>query len=201
MKKAQLFIIILVVIVLFSAGDYFVNAPGSLKTTDTVSSQKGQNAQIEDPYPNLVQELLDMNPTELQYKIVKRERSKQIFERFDMSTLNNVVIYLNTLRGSDTSTPIVIYEIQGKKNQGSLIYQNLKLKIIDQMASNGMVNEVTDYGYNAFFYNDPGNENTGYLVSQIKDNIFGFQYRKANQDNFTTIKSMINALMEIDLLI
>ena len=201
MKKVQLFIIILVVIILFSAGDYFVNAPGSIKTADTTNFMQGQVNQIEDPYPNLVQELLDIKGDELEYRVVKRERNIQIFEKFDLSTLSNAVIFLNTLQSTNTGSPIAIYEIQVKKNQGSLIFHNLKLKIIDQMGRSGTVNEVTNYGYNAFFYNDSDNENTGYLVSQIKDNIFGFQYSKADENNFTTIKSMINALMEMDLLI
>ncbi len=203
MKKVQLFIIILVVIILFSAGDYFVNMPGGLNTADTTASQAGATSQVEDSYPNLIQELLDLN-NEFQYTIIKRDRSKQIFEQFDLSTLSNVAIYMNTLKGTgvkESSSPIVIYEIHGKKNQGALTYQNLKLKIVDQMARSGIVNEVTDYGYNSFFYNDPKNENSGYLVSQIEDNIFGFQYSKADKNNFTTIKSMINALMEMDLLI
>lgn len=202
MKKAQLFIIILIVIVIFATGDYLVNAPGTIKTAD-ITTQSEITTQVEDPYPNLIQELLDFSAPEFNYTIVKRERSKQIFEKFDLSTLKNAIIHANALKSeeSDAGSPIVIYEIQGKKNQGALIYQNLKLKIIDQMASKGTVNEVTDYGYNAFFYNDPDNENTGYLVSQIKDNIFGFQYSKANADNFNTIKSMTNALMEIDLII
>lgn len=202
MKKIQLSIIILVVIILFAAGDYFVNAPGSIQISDAPVTQNDQVTQIEDQYSNLTQELLDFQSTELQYTIAKRDRSKQVFEKFDLSTLNNVVIYMNALKSVNAdNSPIVIYEIQGRKNQGALIYQNMKLKIIDQMESKGIINEVTDYGYNGFFYNDPSNENIGYLVSQIKDNIFAFQYNKADQNNFITIQSMINALMEIDLLI
>ncbi|MBN2087797.1 hypothetical protein JW758_05600 [Candidatus Peregrinibacteria bacterium] len=198
MKKAQLFIIIFIAIALFIAGDYYVNTPDGLRLADSSSTEAPAVTQIEDPYPNLTQELLDYKPSEFNYKILKRERTKQLFEKFDLSNLANAVIYANILEGK---APITIYEIQSKKNQGALVYQNMKLKIVDQMSSGGEINEVDGYGYNSFFYNDINNANTGYLISQIKDNIFGFQYSKADENNFTTIKSMINALMDIDLLI
>ena len=198
MKKVQLFIIILIVIILFVAGDYFVNAPGSIKITDITNLQ---NNKVEDHYPDLVQELLNINDGEIGYKVVKRERSIQIFEKFDLATMDNTAIFLNTLKSTAVGTPVIIYEIHTKKNQGALAFHSLKLKIIDQIGERETVNEVTDYGYNAFFYNDPDNENTGYLVSQIKDNLFGFQYSKADENSFKTIRTMINALMQMDLLL
>ena len=207
MKKVQLFIIILVVIILFAAGDYFVNTPGSIGNGASiipVSETDEINVQVPDPYQNLTQTLLDSNPAQFDYTIVKRDRTKQIFEKFDMSSLGNVVIYKNTLKKkSDTEglNPITIYEIQAGNNQGRLAYLNLKLRLIDQMGVTGNLNEVTEFGYNGFFYNDLNNKNTGFLLTQIKDNIYGFEYNKSDEGNFQTIQNMINALMDLDLIL
>ena len=155
MKKLHLLIIILLAIVAFAAADYYVNARSINLTQAPVTETP------EDPYPNLVQTLLDVNQIGFNYKITKRNRTKHIFEKFDLSSLTKVRIYRNYLEKSDSeseddtsSFPLVIYEIQGPSNQGGLSYLNLKLKIIDQMDATGNINEVSQYGYNSFFYND-----------------------------------------------
>jgi hypothetical protein len=198
MKKLSLAIIVLIAIAAFAAADYFVNAP--------LEKLPGKvfNSDAADSHVNITQMLLDGNSSEFSYVISKRERVKQIFEKFDMSSLENVAIFKNTLdkkEGQDPGSQIIIYEIQGPQNQGRITYLNLKLKLIDQTDITGTINEVSGYGYNSFFYNDLNNENTGFLLAQIKDNLFGFQYNKSDDGGgFETVKLMVEALNRINLL-
>lgn len=201
MKRLPLAIIVLIAIVALAAADYFVNAP--LEIMPSLKSQPVDD-QISTSYSNITQMLIDSNPAKLDYVISKRDRAKQIFDKFDMSSLDNSVIFKNILDKKENESitdQIIIYEVQGPQNQGKIIYLNLKLKLIDQISSSENINEVSGYGYNSFFYNDKNNENTGFLISQIKDNIFGFQYNKENEDIFEVIKLMIDALNHLNLLI
>ncbi len=202
MKKAALIIVIGIAIVAFAAVDYFVNAP--LENSVKLSATVPDNEQSPDSYANIVQMFIDGNP-QFNYVISKRNRAKQLFEKFDMSSLENTVIFKNIMEKkgenhSDTDS-FIIYEIQGPQNQGRITYLNLKLKLIDQLDASGTMNEVSGYGYNAFFYNDLNNANTGFLLTQIKDNLFGFQYNKTDESkSFEDIKNMIEALKSLNLL-
>jgi len=211
MKKSYFLIIIFVLVVGFAAADYFINAP--LEKFPGVSGLNEETTQVPDSsYPNIIQMLLDSNPPAFDYTVTKRNRTKQLFEKFDLSSADNVVIFQNVLDKKTTDgmdeiigqpedyNRIMIYEIQGPQNQGRITYLNLKTKLIDQMDVTGTINEVSGYGYNSFFYNDLNNANTGFLFTQIKDNLFGFSYNKANESVFDTIKLMVEALNRINLL-
>ncbi|MBU0577288.1 hypothetical protein KJ742_01795 [Patescibacteria group bacterium] len=199
MKKLQLFIVILIAIVAFTAADYYINTSGiDLPDSD---DQIDIVINAEDTENNLTQDFLNSNPA-FDYVIIERNRTQQIFEKFDLSALSDVRIYQNTLSKSRLTTgpeeeKIIIYEIQGESNQGRLTYLNLKMRLTDQMEHTASINETAKYGYNSFFYNDLNQENTGFLLTQIRDNLFGFQYNKANEDNFGIVKSMVDALMDL----
>lgn len=202
MKKAVLIIVMGIVIAAFAAADYFVNAP--LENSVKISAEASDDEQSLDSYMNIIQMFLDGNQ-QFDYVISKRNRAKQLFEKFDMSSLENTVIFKNIMdkKGDNTSDAdsFIIYEIQGPQNQGRITYLNLKLKLIDQLDASGTMNEVSGYGYNAFFYNDLNNPNTGFLLTQIKDNLFGFQYNKTDETkSFEDIKGMIEALKSLNLL-
>ena len=202
MKRLPLAIIVLVAVVAFAAADYFINAP--LSELPDIISEFTADTQVFDSSANITQMLIDSNTAEFDYIIAKRDRAKQIFEKFDISSLENVVIFKNVLdkkEGQGSGDRIIIYEIQGAPNQGQLTYLSLKTKVIDQMTGMGAINEVSGYGYNSFFYNDINNQNTGFLLTQIKDNLFGFQYNKGGDGkNFETIKLMIETLKHLNLL-
>jgi hypothetical protein len=199
MKKLYFAIIVLIAIAAFASADYFINAPLEKLPGEVFNSVAG------DSQTNITQMLLDGNTAEFNYIISKRDRVKQIFEKFDMSSLENVAIFKNTLDKKEEHDPgsqIIIYEIQGPQNQGKITYLNLKLKLIDQTGITGTINEVSGYGYNSFFYNDLNNQNIGFLLAQIKDNLFGFQYNKSDDGgSFETVKLMVEALNRINLLI
>jgi len=195
MNKSLLFVGSFVLLIAFAAADYAANiypvipsfTPSSQAATPTTSEPT-------DPYPNLTENLLDSDSARFGYEIQKRNRTTQIFEKFDTSEVRNIRIYRNLLQTikEPKVSDIVVYEIQGPESQGTLTYLSLKLKIMDQMGATGRLNEVTGYGENGFFYNDLNNKNTAYLMAQIGDNIFGLQYSKTNTDHFNTVKDMIN---------
>jgi hypothetical protein len=198
MKKIQLYIILFVVIVLFASTDYFVNTPFAL--SDLIPKPAEENIKITDTYPNLTEILLNSDPQGFGYTIYRRDRTQQLFEKFDLSSVQDIRIYRNVLspRGGSGLQPMTVYEIQGPVNQGKISYLNVKMRIIDQKELTSNINEVSGYGYNSFFYNDLNNKNTGFLLSQVGDELYGFQYSKADTESFDIIKNMIDTLMLID---
>ena len=202
MKKAYLFIIIFIAIVAFAATDYYVNTEVEEKVeiaVDTTVNDVKPPAEID---KNIIQELLDSYPV-FTYKIAQRSRTNQLFESFDLQSLNSIKIYQNTLNdtssNADPSTAIIIYEIHGDSTQGRMTYLSLKLKVIDQLSPTTNINEVSNLGNNAFFYNNINNKSTGYVLTQVKDNLYGFEYNKENDDSFNIVKNMIQSLSEMQI--
>jgi len=198
MKKGLLAIIILLGIATFASLDYYLNInnkPGVKSEEiiiDTAQEKVVEKVNTEVPKKseiNLIQSLLNKR-TDLTYKIAKRNRATQLFEKFDLSTLKSVKIYKNELTKKDESI-VIAYEIQANKGQGGIIYIALKSLIKEQIDATGGMNEVSSYGYNAFFYNDINRENTVFLLTQIGDSLYGFQ---SNKQSFKIIESMIETL-------
>ncbi|MBU0727247.1 hypothetical protein KKA95_01035 [Patescibacteria group bacterium] len=199
MKKIHLFIIILIAIVAFAAADYYANISMDEGITIEVEIPEGVGIDVETD-ANLTQALIDSNPT-FDYGLTQRSRTNQLFEVFDLSTLDGVRIYKNVLTKKGESAggegTIVVYEVHGDSSQGKMTYLNLKLKVIDQLEPTTSINEVSNFGYNAFFYNDINSVNSGFILSQIRDNLYGFQYSKADDKNFEIVKNMIQAIMDM----
>ena len=204
MPKIYFFILIFLGIVIFATTDYFFN----VRTTTSPISSLVTDVNSTEADSNLIQSLLNQDSS-LNYQIANRNRTTYVFEKFDASNMKNIRIYRNLLEApksekTTTSTktnedtshyPIIIYEIHGPKNQGSLTYLNVKLKFVDQLSDTENINEMNEYGHNSFFYNDLKNKNTGFLLIQIGDNLFGFQYQKKPKDSIDTIKTMIKAFI------
>jgi len=194
MKKLHVAIVLLLLIAAFAATDFAVN----VKRTRL----QGVPPPSADPYPNFVQSIVGKNP-DIGYVFLKRNRTKQLFEKFDLSSLENIRIYRSILEQAVQPTApeekvkkqMVIYEVQGPDNQGGLTYLNIKLKLIDQLDATGNINEAGSFGYNSFFYNDMNYPDTAFLLVQIKDNLFGFQYEKTDEETFKTVKAIIASLM------
>ena len=192
---------ILVVIGLFAFADYYVNLPDgiprptpSLPSQDSGAQQPAEAASL----PNITKQILDMGGLTESYQIEKRTRSNELFESFDMSQQANLVIFRNILINPDVQgqLPIYVYEIHGPAGQGSITYLNVKLAMIDQLGSEKGLNETGDIGYNSLFYNDEKNPSTGFLVSQVEDMVFGFEYNKKSVQDFDFIKSLVNNYMQ-----
>ena len=201
MKKVSLAILILVLLGLFAFADYYANLPGgipkptpSLPSPGTETGEPMQAANL----PNITKQILDQGGLSGNYQIEKRTRSTELFESFDMSQQANIVIFRNILINADTEgqLPIYVYEIHGPQGQGSLTYLNIKLAVIEQLGSEEGLNETGDIGYNSLFYNDEHNPNTGFLIAQVEDIVFGFKYNKKSSQDFDFIKSLVNNYMQ-----
>lgn len=202
MKKLQIALLILVVIALFAFADYFVNVPEGIKLP-SIPQQTQQQPVSDGPqvanYPNITQAILNKVESG-DYKIEKRSRSTELFERFNLSAVGNVAVFRNIVIKADKTPnqqPVWIYEVHGPLGQGRVTYLNLKLQMIEQLGGESGINETGDYGYNSLFYNDTSNPGTGFLLSQVGDYIFGFQYSKDSTEAFDFIKDMINTYMSM----
>ena len=182
MKKLQLFILILVVIVLFAFADHYVNVPEGMPDFTPALPSSQQDDDDKQPevvtHPNVTKQILDAGSLDGRYAIEKRTRSTELFESFNLSEIANISIYKNILIDVDTDgqLPIYIYEIHGPAGQGGITYLNIKLAIIAQLGSSAGINETGSYGYNSLFYNSSKDDSTGYLLSQVEDIVFGFKY-------------------------
>lgn len=196
MKKLQLFIILLLVIVLFAYADYTMNVPEGIDLPNIPKLTEDEPA--EPPvrnYPNVTQGIIEAAGLSQGMKIEKRTRTTELFETFDLGQVANTVAFNNVVvTTQDTLQPLFIYEIHGPEGQGKITYLNIKLRMIDQIGSSAGINETGTYGFNSLFYNDEGNPNTGFLISQIGDMVFGFKYNK-NSNVFDSVKQFVEYYM------
>ncbi len=214
MKKLPLTLIILVILALFVSADYFLN---NLDSDVAVNEIKNINVSADskpDKDSGFIDAYYKVNDDVLGYKVISQVKTSQIFEKIDLNSLNNINIYRNRLEKSisqtttdksqavPTSETIYTYEIHGPKNQGSLTYLHTKLQFIAQINGvNETINEVDTYGHNSFFFNDDNYKNTSFLLTQINDDLYGFQFNKTNPEtgedsnSYEDVKKMINNLM------
>jgi hypothetical protein len=190
MKKTPIAIVIFVTILIFAGADYAINIP---KQKTSVITAPGVN----DEHPNLIQLLLEKHPLPLNYKITKRYRSTQIFEKIDLSRVEDLRVYRNRLEAENDISPLIIYEIQGPSGQGGLTYLNVKLAFKNQMDATEQFNEDNQFGHSSFYFNDLNNQSTSFLLVQINDHLFGFEFNKKEAKNFEIIKNMIETLKTI----
>ena len=195
MKRIVFLVIILLAIIGFATADYFINKP-EIEITRLLSQEEVQV--VTETEKNITALLLATKTDGFGYTIEKHDRTKQIFEKFDLSDLKGIQIYRSILnKKADEEgdmARIVVYEIQGPESQGGLTYLSIKLNITQQIGDSENIKEVDGYGEKAFFYNDLSNPDTAFLLTQVGDNLFGFQYNKEDEDTFAQIKEMINTL-------
>ena len=192
MKKLSLVIIILIALGLFAAADYYLNNLSPQAHLDLIDQEIPEEPLIIDSLFKLNEELGD-------YKVVNQVQTSQIFEKIDLSNIKNIKIYRNQLERAETEEPIFLYEIQGPENQGSITYLNVKLQFIAQInATTETLNETGEFGHNSFFFNDLNYENMAFIFTQIRDNLFGFQYSKLDPQTYESIKTIIQTLMTKD---
>ena len=110
------------------------------------------------------------------------------------------MIYQNHLKkgeGEDDEL-ILLYEIHGPEGQGSLTYLSVKLQFISQInATTETLNEDSVLGNNSFFFNDLNYENTAFILTQVGDNLFGFQYSKGSATAYEDVKAIIESLTPV----
>ena len=218
MKKFPLFIIILLALGLFAAADYYLNNLDAQVVLDLRDQQVSDVSADKEPSVT-IHSLFQLNEKLLGYTVTRQVQTSQIFEKIDLSSINNISIYRNqlekvelpgTIAESDKITedtksadlelagePVFLYEIHGPKDQGSITYLNVKLQFITQInATTETINEDSAFGHNSFYFNNKNYQNTAFLLTQIGNNLFGFQYNKKNPDTHEDIKAIVAKLME-----
>ena len=199
MKKFSLFIVTLALLIFFAGADYLVNTPSTINrevlaqiiSKETMERVK-EGGDDQETDPKVIQGMLTKSPQEYPYTLQSRSRAHQLFETFDLRLINNIRVYKNALSGD--SSPMVIYEIHGPKNQGKLTYLNVKLKILAQVDLAGNINETGEFGESSLFYNDENAKAIGFLLVQVGDMLLGFQYNKEDGETFNTVKKIISTL-------
>jgi len=203
MKKLPLLIIILLALGLFAAADYYLNNLDAQVVLD-LKDQPVSVAPVDtEPVTPAVSSLFQLNETLLDYEVVRQVQTRQLFEKIDLSGISNLTVYQNRLEKPGASAdeavqePILLYEIHGPKDQGSLTYLNIKLQFIAQInATTEIINEDSTFGHNSFFFNNQNYQNTAFILVQIGDHLFGFQYNKADPTAYDDVKAIIEKLME-----
>lgn len=196
MKKFPLFIIIIVALSLFATADYYLNSLDGQVLLNLKEQVSDVTAAPVTPPP--VPSVFKLNEKVGSYEVTSQVQTRQIFEKIDLSNINNIKIYRDTLEKESLpaeSKPISLYEIHGPKDQGSLTYLNVKLQFIAQIdAITETINETSEFGYNSFFFNDKNYENISFLLTQIGDNLFGFQFDRTDSGTYNDIKAIIQSL-------
>jgi len=216
MKKFSLIFIILIIIALFAGADFYLNnlkeqvvaktPPVPLISPDAVATEFADAA-------------FKLNEDVLGYKVINQKQASQIFEKIDLSNIKNIKIYLDRLEkaaagnqalsaedaqdelkavtGSDVKNQsIYLYEIHGPLGQGSLTYLNIKLEFIRQInATTEVLNETGGLGQNSFFFNDQAFENVAFLLTQVGDNLYAFQYNKQDPAIYDDVKAIIAKIL------
>jgi len=204
MKKFPLFIIIVIALSLFAAADYYLNnldGQALLDLKEQVTDVTAAPEPPETPEPPAISSRFKPDQELEGYQVISQLQTRQLFEKIDLSNLSNVTIVRNELTKKAeaeeaVAPPLFIYEMSGPAGQGSLTYLNVKLQFIAQIDTAAeTINETSEFGQNSFFFNDRNYENTGFLLVQIHDNLFGFQYDKSDPAVYDNIKRIIQSLM------
>lgn len=197
MKKLPLFIIILLALALFGAADYYLNGLDGRVVMD-IGAQEVTEAAADIKADESVSSQFQLGQSVAGYTVATQVQTSQLFEKIDLSKIENINIYRHQLEKAteEEGKMIYLYEIRGPKDQGSLTYLNVKLQFIAQInALTETINEDSAFGHNSFYFNDSNYQNTAFLLTQINDNLFGFQYNKADAIAYEDVKSIIASLM------
>ncbi len=224
MNKLKITIIILLVLGLFAGADYYLNNLSSTQsnsnssTTTTASkvvepslkinSSIGGYKVINQVQTNQIFEKIDLSNV-ANIKIYRNKLKKESIAKSNTNT-NSSTTALPTLKkagpkiptipqvnsnSTDSGKIIYLYEILGPKGQGNITYFNIKLQFSNQLnTETEKINETSSFGSNSFFFNNTNYTNTAFLLVQISDNIYGFQYNKQDSSAYDDVKAIINKL-------
>jgi hypothetical protein len=217
MKKGLIAIAIGLILAAFAAADFYLNSLGKNIPLDFGGGQKPPvAAPAEVPVPIL--SAFKVGDVQGGFKVIRQMVTAQVFDKVDLSPVKNIRVYKTLMEkspvvaqakvekaGEEGATekaepapvaePIWLYEIVGARNQGGLTYLAVKLQFIAQInATTETINEDSQYGDSSFFYNDMNLQSTGFLLTQIGDTLYGFQYGKKNSATYEVVKKIIEDL-------
>lgn len=216
MRKIRIFIVLVVVLAAFAAADFYLNGLGAqLGLEPTPPAPQPTSNKPSEPAP--VQSMFRVDQELGGFKVMRQVTVNQVFDRFDLSSVKSVRITKNYLEkaappplpaegqpveGEPATTPepvasepLSLFEIQGPVGQGGLTYLAVKLAVLAQVnRTTETINEDSQFGDNSFFFNDLNNQNTGFLVSQVGDTVYAFQFSKNNSTTYEAVKGILSDL-------
>jgi len=215
MKKFPLFLLLIIVLAGLAGADFYLNglaAPGPIDLSNFQPTTVADIPRQEAAPPAVTGSVFQLSQSVDGYAVEAQLQTKQIFEKIDLSSIGNIKVYRHELMKSsapaaetpgagdspsvDTPQPLLIYEILGPEGQGSLTYLNVKLQFIAQIdAVTETLNETGQFGHNSFFYNDANYQNTAFLLVQVKDHLYGFQYNKSVPEAYEDVQRLITDLV------
>jgi len=217
MKKLPYILVLIAIIALFAGADYYLNNLSGKEALESIKKISKEVTPENKETPGFSDSVFKLNENLMAYKVISQVQTSQIFEKIDLSNINNIKIYLDRLEytgateastaasqegpettagNTNTGKTIYLYEIHGPANQGSLTYLNIKLQFIAQInATTETLNETSEYGNNSFFFNDQNYENIAFLLTQVGQNIFAFQFNRTDSAVYNDVKSIIAKLV------
>ncbi len=191
MNKFPITIALLVILSLFATADLYINK----------IEVKTEASQLENPLEQKVIELekpiikkIQLNQIIQNYQVEEQFQVSQIFKKINLEGFNNISIYRNKFNKIDLSESFYVYELITPEEQGELSYLNIKLEILAQINNTTQtINETNSFGESSLFFNDLEQKETGFLIVQIGDRVFGFEYDKKG-NAYPDIKKIVNEL-------
>lgn len=188
MSRLPITVIVLVLLSLFATADLYLNKV-ELKTQANMPAIPTQQPVVQAPDNKLL-----LSGNYAGYQVAQQFETRQIFEKINLNEIKNIRIFKSQLI-DDSEIPLFIYEVIGPDNQGQLTYLNVKLELIAQMNnSTETINETNSFGSNSFFFNDTDYPNTAFLLTQIDDHLYGFQYSKEKPETYGKVQAVIKEL-------
>lgn len=222
MSKFKITIVILIILVSFAGADFYLNRLGTKINVKNPSGTAASSAPYFKPddvvmgykITNQVKtsqifgkiDLSGIENITIYSNQLKKELSSAAASSVTTKALSNQTTPALPLKKASPKIPtlssdtayktIYLYEIQGPKGQGSLTYLKTKLKFISQInTATETINENASYGNNSFFFNNLNYKNTAFLLVQINDNLFAFEYSKQDVAAYDDVKAIINKLI------
>ncbi len=209
MKKIHLMLVLFVTMALLTTVDYFITSPAGFQTRAHDSSELPLEAFTSDlshfelpsesmpADPGLTQLVLRSSSMLSAYQESQRFRSQDLFERFDLTSFQNLIIYKSVLQQSVGSSAIQVYELYSPHGQTNSNYLSLTLQLEAQLNADESLNKTNDYGQSSFFFNSTSDQNSGFLVTQVGNMVFGFRYNKTSSIDFEAVKNYISTYQSL----
>ena len=223
MKKAQIAIGVVVALAAFAAADFYLNNLGRGLNFDSKGAEPPISTE-QPSTPVVIPSAFRVGETVQGFKVMSQVMASQVFDKVDLGSVKNIRVVKTQMekilppvpvateaapveveeKTPEASVaeisrpePLTFYEIVGPRDQGALTYLAIKLQFVAQInATTETINEDAKYGDNSFFYNDQNLQSSAFLLSQIGDSLYGFQYNKKSPETYKSIQGMVQQLTQ-----
>jgi hypothetical protein len=218
MRKVQIAIGIVAVLAAFAAVDFYLNNLGRELNLEPVSAEPVADTQGVQPV--IAPSAFKVGDEVGGFKVMSQVMVSQVFDKVDLGTVKDIRVVKTRMEKAAAPVeaapakpeesapgvtapapavaepePLTLYEILGPKGQGALTYLAVKLQFVAQInATTETINEDAKFGDNSFFYNDQNLQSSAFLLTQVGDNLYGFQYNKKSPATYEAVQGMVKQL-------